>query len=185
MVSDELGNATYEYLPIFDGYNIVNDKEYVSTKNPEVKRKATWHTAGEMRTWVDDASTIQNLIDKYSTSMLAEMREQAKNGTEKIHAVIGRRTVDDREEYCLSWSNEKVIFTWNTRVTICQWAAANGEKLVNDYDNVADQIIRLFLNQRNKYGKSAYISACEFGKTEIAELMSGQRWNCKAEKTSI
>ena len=205
MVIDEMGIATYEYLPIFDEYtleerdDVGKEKkgsgvwwqkcvvEKLKKKEDEVEvpaksHKATWHTATEMRTWQEDASDIQNTVDKFSTKKLDQMRESAIKGEEKVDELIGRRTVGEREEYLVSWTNIEVVCTWNTRTTISAWTSANGKRLVEEYDNKADQLIRLFLNQRNAYGKSGFISACEFGKSEIGKYMASQRWNCKASE---
>ena len=59
-----------------------------------------------------------------------------------------------------------------------------GKKLIESFDSDADDIVRVYLNSRNKYGKSAFISMCEFGKLDIIKLVldaCDSKWATKVD----
>jgi ankyrin repeat protein len=190
------GFEVYEYLPEFHGPPIAgkfNEFEKIDLINDEPERSeswfhifhkkekvpATWYTNEEMLKWKEDPSPIQVALDKFNTQRSDEICERAASDKDKakVSGLIGRRQTSlSDDEYLVSWDDKDVICSWHRRSTIERWTSQKGEKMVDDYDAKADQIVRLIFNQRNKYGKSAFISACEFAKADILSFMMSERW---------
>lgn len=198
VIQNSYGVDCYEYLPRFKGIDIMSGGEVVKSiatvQSPETTTfkycqngtvfDVLWYTNDEVLHWMEDPTSIQDMIDKYTNERNYELREAAAAGETGAHvqAIIGRRNTTTTKEYLVSWMDEMIISTWHTSSSILGWKSIDGENIVQAYDEYADQIIRLLFNLRNTYGKSAFMQACEFGKTEIVDYMTKyENWNTDAD----
>ncbi len=112
--------------------------------------------------------------------------EAAKAGKLEIERILQRRCVNGNENtYEISWRNTQTEGggvkerkpTWHSNTEIYRWIAKaespvntkDPSTICNEYDIRADNVIRHYLNCRNKYSKSAFLNAVEFSKTEIMQ----------------
>jgi len=127
-----------------------------------------------------------NLATKNDQDDTSANNEAAKAGELEIERILQRRCGNGNENsYEISWritqtEGEGVKErkpTWHSNTEIYQWKAKekspvndkDPSTICNDYDIRVDNVIRHFLNCRNKYTKSAFLNAVEFSKTKIMQ----------------
>jgi len=97
-----------------------------------------------------------------STSIEATHDDIVKNAQKaekkeiKIKQILKRGIRDCWEEYQVLWNDDKHKTTWHNRKVI-EKLLGNDQSLLEDFDNQLDGVIRLYLNQPNRYGKSSFM----------------------------
>ena len=110
---------------------IHNPKDSGKEKLYDLRCKAIWHLSSEMCTWRDDVSSILDLIDKFDSKKMKEMRVSVVQGIEKIYSIIGRRFYD----ISLAWKT-KILFARGTQKRLVSHGPL--PVVVTEYDAHAD-----------------------------------------------
>ena len=169
VVRDRLTSArcVYEYRPEING----EDSDL-------------WFTKEEFSRWPTDvASNTRLLVDNFHSmkdreilygAAADDIDQDTLSLVSEPVAIISRECTAASKKYHVAWADPSVLMTSHHESEILKWQFNSkpiGKKLISDFDDKADDIVRLYINARNKYGKSAFISMCEFGKIDILKLV--------------
>jgi ankyrin repeat protein len=170
MFKKELKKEPRDHAEVFCGGKSDGKPEYV-----------TWHLESELSAMSEEFSEpVLTAINKAKQDIAADVLRRSsqanQNGNDelKISKIVKRRhpTGPDLPEYEVLWTDKELLPTKHTRDEIKKAQTTepdrNGDALCEEFDAEADESIRHYLNYRNMYGKSPWITTCEFGKLEIA-----------------
>ena len=116
------------------------------------------------------------VISEYRNLMKIEAKDKFLEGKLKVKKILQRSVNDSGMEYKVCWDDKTTISTWHQKKTLLS-KGSELEDMLSMYDARCDGIIRLYLNQPNKYRKSSFMSACEFGKSSIvSRLLEVKEW---------
>ena len=162
----------YEYKPLIKSGN-------------DLKLSNLWFTKEELSRWPSEsASVARRKIEEFhekedSRVIYAKIEDGAKSDAKRElvlmpMSIISRECTSASRKYQVTWTDESIISTLHTSTEMHSWTYRGDEvgiKLIESFDSNANDVIRVYLNSRNRYGKSAFISMCEFGKLDILKLV--------------
>ncbi len=154
-------------------------------KDDKPKSSNLWFTKEEISRWPSFiASALRSMIEAFQASEDSKMiYMQEENGAIRGDkrelrmlplSIISRECTAASRKYHVSWPDENILTTCHTAAEMFEWTHEGkyvGKDLIERFDSIANDIVRVYLNSRNKYGKSPFISMCEFGKFDIFKLV--------------
>jgi len=174
------------------GHRIISDSQVVELSETEYEfrvqfknKTATdkkfndflWLTRSQILAFVGEFALP--VVDAYIRTLEVKNSEDAKNGKLEIDQIIQRRYGKGEEgsTFEISWRDETRRPSWHSRDEIDSWGETAKQKCVA-YCEKTDEIIRHFLNCRNKYSKSAFLNAVEFSKVRITAMFLNRKPWC-------
>jgi hypothetical protein len=139
-----------------------------------------WFFAGHLEDLISGnkghAPEVQNVSDDLDRETIYKLGSQTELKGKPM-GIISRQC-KGVTKYKVAWEDRSIFATWHDEDTITAWNydGDDGEKtsyksLIEEFNWQGDNIIRVLLNSRNIYGKSAFISCLEFDRPEILEYL--------------
>lgn len=126
----------------------------------------------------DSTQRVQNYSDEEDRKIIY-VDDSPSRLKCKPQGIISRECRKGATKYKVAWDDESLFATWHDEHTIVGWQHPDtpdiGRDLVNKFNGQGDNLIRIFLNSRNQYGKSPFISTLEFDRPEILQYLINAR----------